>query len=98
MTRPQVEEFDPAAGVVAALLSGIVMGGCSHDSAAPPLSDTAAGSASATPDNTAAKEKEGLEVGVQAVVYGLPLVIMDCTDTPRYQGVAAETYFARNLW
>ncbi len=28
---------------------------------------------------TAAKEKEGLEAGVEAVVYGLPLVIMDIT-------------------
>ena len=58
--------------VIAAALSG-----CSQKSSAPP--DTTAASGTAATDNTAAKEKEGLEAGVQAVVYGLPLVIMDIT-------------------
>jgi hypothetical protein len=61
--------------VVVALVSGTILSGCGHKSSAPPTT-TASESAA---KNTAAREKEGLEAGVQAVVYGLPLVIMDIT-------------------
>jgi len=64
---------------VVALVSSTVLSSCTQKAAAPPQSNTTTGSASATPENTVAKEKEGLETGVQAVVYGLPLVIMDIT-------------------
>jgi len=53
------------------------MSGCSQNSSVPARSDAAPGSA--TTDNRAAQEREGLETGVQAVVYGLPLLIMDIT-------------------
>jgi hypothetical protein len=61
--------------VVLALVSGTILSGCGQKSSAPPAA-TASESAA---ENTAAREKEGLEAGVQAVVYGLPLVIMDIT-------------------
>jgi len=61
--------------VVVALVSGTILSGCGQKSSAPPTT-TASESAA---ENTAAREKEGLEAGVQAVVYGLPLVIMDIT-------------------
>jgi hypothetical protein len=61
--------------VVVALVSGTILSGCGHKSSAPPTT-TASESAA---ENTAAREKEGLEAGVQTVVYGLPLVIMDIT-------------------
>jgi hypothetical protein len=64
---------------VVAVVSGTVLNSCTQKAAAPPQSNTTAGSGSATPDNTAAKENEGRETGVQAVIYGLPLVIMDIT-------------------
>ncbi len=63
--------------LVVALMSGTVMSGCGRNSSVPPRPETASGSAAT--DNAAAKEREGLEAGVQAVVYGLPLVIMDTT-------------------
>ena len=70
----------PAVGLfVVALVSATVVGSCTQKAAPPPQSNSTAGSGPATPENTAAKEKEGLETGVQAVVYGLPLVIMDIT-------------------
>jgi len=61
--------------VVVALVSGTILSACGQKSSAPPTT-TASESAA---ENTAAREKEGLEAGVQAVVYGLPLVIMDIT-------------------
>jgi len=60
--------------LVVALVSGTgtAMIGCTQNPSAPPQPAT-------TADDAAAMEREGLETGVQAVVYGLPLVIMDIT-------------------
>lgn len=41
--------------------------------------DKAAAEAKAKADAAAAREKEGLEAGIEAVAYGFPLVIMDAT-------------------
>jgi hypothetical protein len=68
--------------------AAIAFAGCEQQkpAAAPPVADAA--KAQATADAAAkakaladaeAKEKAALEAGVQAVVYGLPLVIMDLT-------------------
>jgi hypothetical protein len=65
--------------LVVAFVSGTVLNGCSQHSSAPPQPATTAASGSVAADITGTKEKEGLETGVQAVLYGLPLVIMDIT-------------------
>jgi len=70
-------QFPTLSLVLATLAGATVFGSCTQKAAAPPQSNVTADSAPATAENAAAKEKEGLETGVQAVVYGLPLVIMD---------------------
>lgn len=51
---------------------------CGEKPAAPPPGADAAKAAAAS-EQTAAQEKEALQAGIEAVVYGLPLVIMDIT-------------------
>jgi hypothetical protein len=65
-----------------ALIATVVFLAACGQKTAPPASETAP--AASTSDATAAadaqaREKQALEAGVEAVVYGLPLVIMDIT-------------------
>ncbi len=60
-----------------AVLLALSLGGCPRTTT--PSVDPAAAAAQATAAADAAKEKEGLEAGVEAVAYGFPLVIMDAT-------------------
>ena len=53
------------------------LAGCGQDKPAQPSADAAKAKAAA---EAAAKEKEAITAGVEAVVYGLPLVIMDITQ------------------
>jgi len=68
--------MSPRYGIAIAALAALV--GCGGKPATPPPVADAAKAAAAGADS-AAKEKEALEAGVEAVVYGLPLVIMDLT-------------------
>jgi hypothetical protein len=73
--------------IVLALLA--TLAACNR--AEPPPADA---TATADADAAAAREKQALEAGVEAAVYGLPLVIMDLTrakttNVPHPQGFAA---------
>jgi hypothetical protein len=63
-------------GVAATVLAALVACG---DKAPPAPAADATKAAAAAAVQSAAKEKEALQAGVEAVVYGLPLVIMDLT-------------------
>ncbi|HYA81131.1 MAG TPA: DUF1254 domain-containing protein [Methylocystis sp.] len=62
---------------LALILALSVLAGCERKSEQ--SSDAAQAEAEATAEAAAAKEKAALQGGVEAVVYGLPLVIMDIT-------------------
>ncbi|HMK20824.1 MAG TPA: DUF1254 domain-containing protein, partial [Terriglobales bacterium] len=83
-SRPSTLAF-----LAAALVSVCVLTSCGSASeqsnVAPGSSATAA---------AAAKEKEALEAGVQAVVYGLPLVIMDITMRKGTNVTRAGSFYA----
>ncbi|MGZ8253311.1 MAG: DUF1254 domain-containing protein [Burkholderiaceae bacterium] len=63
-------------GIAVAALATLAACG-EKPTAPPPAAD--AGNIAAAAQQVAAKEKEALQAGVEAVVYGLPLVIMDIT-------------------
>jgi hypothetical protein len=61
---------------IAALSAACILTSCGSPK---PTTQSDAASGSPAADAAAAKEKESRETGIQAVVYGLPLVIMDIT-------------------
>jgi len=64
-------------GIAAAALAALVA--CGDRAPPAPAADAARATAAAAAEQSAAREKEALQAGVEAVVYGLPLVIMDLT-------------------
>jgi hypothetical protein len=80
-------------------LVGGALAGADAESAAPTQTSATAAAAGS---ETVPREKEALEAGVRAVVYGLPLVIMDitlkkATNVLRPKGMAAPVNQFANL-
>jgi hypothetical protein len=64
---------------IGAISAAIAFASATSAGDAPPVSAASPTAVIETADGIAAKEQEAMEAGVQAVIYGLPLVLMDIT-------------------